>query len=490
MSMSMKASSNPLGSMIGIQPSNNLLILLVLTAICIVVPLDLTQLIFACLGAFCYYVVQLLQRTVSLPASGTKKLKACTAPDSDSSSERPIREVRKPKRIPTTRKPGTHVDTQAQTPAVPIVAPKFEGHSLQEEVQELVSQIMPTAASQRGVDRLAEAIRVMLASSLPEVEVVGFASSDLSRGRANGVAVPDVDIVINVRPDRVSPKVASRPAKVSTDPRMLQKWALRHCADRLVSAGGFKFRRSGFRGNEPKMTLLVPSELGIFNQAVPIDIAVNAVSPLHSAALLTECGNISPRSKELILLIRRWAKDRGVCHAPKGHLSPYVWSLLAVYYLQVAERSEGALLPPVEEFEAIAHLLPDRGAKKTWQAKEEAMNVPVSQLLRGFMQFYNNFPWKQQAICVLKGVAGPAPLSLPINLIEHDDGKTVECGPNIEDPFAPKTNLGSSMTWWSFQRLREELARATSLLTEEHALEPELIALGFGLEIKRSLSSN
>ena len=32
--------------------------------------------------------------------------------------------------------------------------------------------------------------------------------------------------------------------------------------------------------------------------------------------------------------------------------------------------------------------------------------------------------------------------------------------------------------------------RATSLLTEEHALEPELIALGFGLQIKRSLSSN
>ena len=27
------------------------------------------------------------------------------------------------------------------------------------------------------------------------MEVTGFASSDLSRGRANGVAVPDVDIV-------------------------------------------------------------------------------------------------------------------------------------------------------------------------------------------------------------------------------------------------------------------------------------------------------
>jgi len=32
-----------------------------------------------------------------------------------------------------------------------------------------------------------------------EVEVTGFANSDLSRGRANGVAVPDVDIVAGTK---------------------------------------------------------------------------------------------------------------------------------------------------------------------------------------------------------------------------------------------------------------------------------------------------
>ena len=32
----------------------------------------------------------------------------------------------------------------------------------------------------------------------------------------------------------------------------------------------------------------------------------------------------------------------------------------------------------------------------------------------------------------------------PIHIIEHEDGpKSTECGPNIEDPFAPKKNLGS-----------------------------------------------
>eukprot|EP00438_Fugacium_kawagutii_P025246 Skav201300 [mRNA] locus=scaffold1317:139251:167953:- [translate_table: standard] len=325
---------------------------------------------------------------------------------------------------------------------------------------------MPTAASQRGVDRLAEAIRVMLASSLPEVEVAGFASSDLSRGRANGVAVPDVDIVIQVRPDRVASKLPSK--GVSNEPRMLQKWALRVCADRLVS-GGFKFRRSGFRGNEPKMTLLVPSELKIFDTAVPIDISVNALTPLHSAALISECGNLNVQSKELILLIRRWAKDRGICHAPKGHLSPYMWSLLVVYYLQVAR--EEALLPPVAEFQAIKDLLPEGAAVagKPWSAK--GLNfVSAAELLKGFMQFYVAFEWKSEAVCVLQGTKGPMPLELPIHIIEHDDQKTTECGPNIQDPFSPKKNLGSGMTWWSFQRMKEELARATTLLDADASL--------------------
>lgn len=446
--------------------SSNLMVVLILTAFCAIVPLDLTQLIFTCLGAFCYYIVQQLQRSMAVPISG-KKLKT-SLPEEKGYHAPESREVRKRRPAAPTRKQqqsprGAHVDARALPATVPIVPPSFKGESLEEEVQELLTQIMPTAASQRGVDCLAEAIRVMLASSLPEVEVLGFASSDLSRGRANGVAVPDVDVVINVRPDCVTSKL---PPKQPAD-RMMQKWALRVCADRLVS-GGFKFRRSGFRGNEPKMTLLVPAELKIFDEAVPIDISVNAVTPLHSAALLAECGNLNPQSKELILVIRRWAKDRGICHAPKGHLSPYIWSLLVVYYLQVG-RKEGPQLPPVKEFQAISNLLPNQGKTKTWNPKD-ATSVPAAELLKGFMHFYHNFAWKQEAIGVLQGLRGPMPLSLPIHIIEHEEQKTTECGPCIEDPFAPKKNLGSCMTWWSFRRMKEELARANDLLDRDTSL--------------------
>eukprot|EP00913_Durusdinium_trenchii_P029057 g27245.t1 len=447
------------------------MVVLILTAFCAIVPLDLTQLIFTCLGAFCYYIVQQLQRSMAVPISG-KKLKT-SLPEEKGYHAPESREVRKRRPAAPTRKQqqsprGAHVDARALPATVPIVPPSFKGESLEEE---LLTQIMPTAASQRGVDCLAEAIRVMLASSLPEVEVLGFASSDLSRGRANGVAVPDVDVVINVRPDCVTSKL---PPKQSAD-RMMQKWALRVCADRLVS-GGFKFRRSGFRGNEPKMTLL----------AVPIDISVNAVTPLHSAALLAECGNLNPQSKE---------GAHRICHAPKGHLSPYIWSLLVVYYLQVG-RKEGPQLPPVKEFQAISNLLPNQGKTKTWNPKESeraavcifhSLDISLGTMVLKHTKanelahwktgavcrlrhFYHNFAWKQEAIGVLQGLRGPMPLSLPIHIIEHEEQKTTELPPGGQDPFAPKKNLGSCMTWWSFRRMKEELARANDLLDRDTSL--------------------
>eukprot|EP00931_Biecheleriopsis_adriatica_P112391 TRINITY_DN869_c0_g1_i2.p1 TRINITY_DN869_c0_g1~~TRINITY_DN869_c0_g1_i2.p1 ORF type:complete len:509 (-),score=110.00 TRINITY_DN869_c0_g1_i2:62-1588(-) len=459
------------------QPSNNTLILAILTILCLIIPLDLTQLVFAVVGAFCYYLVQLLQRTVS-NQQRTNKNKYVSAPcverrRSPKSQDASFREARKrpeQKRLPAASKPGVPMDMHAQSPAVPVMAPTFQGKGVEAEVQELLSQIMPTIESQRGVDRLAEAIRVMLVSTLPEVEVLGFASSNLARGRANGVAVPDVDIVVNVSPDHVCAKFAARTSKGprQTEPRMLQKWALRACADKLVSAGGFKFRRSGFRGQEPKMTLLVPPELGIFNQAVAIDISVNSISPLHSAALLTECGTINPRAKELILLVRRWAKDRGVIHAPKGHLPPYVWSMLAIYFLQV--RESGALLPPLSEFEATSNLLGSaKGqAERKWTPKEGGQSESTAELFQDFMCFFGkDFDWKKEAVCVRRGKRGPAPLSVPIHIIEHEDGKTMEAGPTIEDPFLPSQNLGACMTWWSFQRMKEELLRASKLLSDE-----------------------
>merc|ERR1740139_1509132 len=101
---------------------------------------------------------------------------------------------------------------------------------------------------------------------------------------------------------------------------------------------------------EPKVTLLAPPLLGGSDQAIPFDLSINGMIPFYNKALISECQRIDPRATELILLVRRWAKDRGVCFAPKGHLSPYHWTLLAIYFLQVGVADEGPVLPPLAAF--------------------------------------------------------------------------------------------------------------------------------------------
>ena len=71
-----------------------------------------------------------------------------------------------------------------------------------------------------------------------------------------------------------------------------------------------------------------------FQASAPFNLSVNALTPGRCSMLFEATKSLNPAAAELILLARRWAKDRGISHAAKGHLSPYAWMLLAIYYLQ------------------------------------------------------------------------------------------------------------------------------------------------------------
>merc|ERR1712118_548176 len=112
--------------------------------------------------------------------------------------------------------------------------------------------------------------------------------------------------------------------------RALQKRTLRACADLLVRAG-FEFRRTAFRGinsTQPKITLLAKR---IHGEPVPFRFHVNNTTPIYNATLTSATVAMDPRVLELGLLVKRWAQDRGVCHADKGPLPHYAWNLMTVF---------------------------------------------------------------------------------------------------------------------------------------------------------------
>jgi DNA polymerase sigma len=372
---------------------------------------------------------------------------------------------------------------------VPVVAPTFKSKGWDAEVDELLVHIAPTPESDAAVAKIAQKVKQMISPIMPEAEVSGFTSGNFLSGTAFGVAVPEVEIVINVSPSALLDRLQGRWAQgrhikpSQLDVRKLQKSAIRACTDRLVGNGAFKFRRSTFRGAEPKVTMLAPATLGICDAGVAMNLSVNAETPLYNAALFTESGQMDPRAQALIVLVKRWAKDRGLCHVAKGHLSPYAWTLLTVYFLQVGVEEEGPLLPPLKGFKTCSGLLAAAGAALKDSSSpatpaqlqaapaEVGSKSSVGKLFKDFVHFYcKRFDWRNEAVSVRLGKRLPASVGLPLHVIVHNDGSKSDVAPSIEDPFRSASNLSECMGEANLAHLHKELARAELLCSQDASL--------------------
>lgn len=454
-----------LGEITAPQGLNMRFLAFVLALVCAVLPLDISHLLSAFVGACGYLFLQMLQPKVQ--KAPVKKIKVVSA-----SNAQQGRCSKPPQSDKAAAKALSHSPSVA-----PVQAPVFQVSGLDAEVCELIKQISPTDSCEATVADITRMVKRAIWTVMPQADVAGFLMGKLNSNTAFGVAVPEVDIIISISPAEMAKKHAKstqprQSASDETDYNKLLKSTIRMCTDRLVSRSGFKFRRSSFRSDEPKVTLLAPLP-GEMDRAVPINISVNAVTPMYNIALLTECGQLDSRAKSLILLVKRWAKDRGICHAAKGHLSPYLWTLLTIYFLQVGMGEQGQLLPSLDYFVTSKRLV-QKGSANSATPKSETITtstMSVGELLQAFAHFYaKEFDWQKEAVSVRSATRTQPSLTLPIHIILTDNGSGSEVGPSIEDPFDPKCNLGSCMSSTSFARLLEEFARADELLSQGTSL--------------------
>jgi len=430
--------------------------------------LDTLQVAFAFIGACVYALVC----TLPFKPSGAKKVghKTRGGPDGRAAAaalKRVADEVR-----------------QRSISIRPVSAPTFTAVGFDAEVEELLGSILPTPESDKFLEKLVARVKATVLPIIPKAEVTAFACSDPRRGGAFAVAVPEVDVVISVKPAVLAACLRSK-AKVKPsadgDYSTLNKAGVRRITSQLVAFGGFKFRRSSFRMLEPKVTLLSPSACDDLQDAIGVDVSVNAISPLWHAALLTECGYIDARARGLILLVRRWAKARALCHVAKGNLSPIAWSLLAIFFLQVGVMGEGALLPPLDDFKMSSRIA--RAGSEAAAPHQAPWSRPiadgpkksVAELFRDFFVFYHKiFDWRGEAVSIRAATrAGPG-LRLPLNVLMHPNGQTV-VGPSIEDPFDSAHNLGDTMISSSYVRLGPEIARAAAMCSSRESLTSLLV---------------
>ncbi|CAK0889605.1 unnamed protein product [Prorocentrum cordatum] len=344
---------------------------------------------------------------------------------------------------------------EAQRPARAGAEVHLPGLGCRGAGPELLAQLTPTAETSEVVAKITQAVRGVVTQVLPGVEVTGFVGASLASGKAFGVAVPEVEVVISAPHSALVHNrwQGRQRGKNECTAQQLRKSAVRVCTDRLVSEGGFKFRRSAFRGDEPRVTVVSPPAL----QSVPMSLSVNALTPLCNAMLIS-CTRIDPRTQGLVLLVKRWAKDRGLCHVARGHLSLYAWTLMSVYFLQTGA---GGVLPPLTCLETPSGLTVEGqpGAQAAAMIADVLPDLSVGGLFKAFLHFYSSeFDWKGEAVSVRCGRRAAPDSRLPLHIVVNTDSKTTEVGPNIEDfdPFDSASNLGACTTATSLQHLFKE----------------------------------
>jgi DNA polymerase sigma len=452
--------------------------------ICMWLPMEFSaDLILALLGALTYMIVQGLMpgagktpcqraaerehahhrknRQASTKGSSNRHRNACMKDNTNSLPSAPV------------TKPDVYTLS-----ALPVLAPTFESRGFDAEVNELVHQLTPTTDETVGVEQLTQYVKQIIQAVMPNADITAFVHGSLKRGGAFSVAVPEIDLVVSATPAMLAQFVhyRARPGVRDVDAQKLKKSAIRLCADQLLSKGGMRFRRSAFRGDEPRMTILVLPELGFFSEGIPVDFAVNAVTPFYNSALLTEIGETTPQVKALVLFVKRWAKDRGICHSAKGHLSPYMWSLLVTYFMQV--RKDGPLLPALGNITAFSGLrLNSSNADRpqfskchagatpviTSDINPDSCQQPLGQLFNDFVDFFGQeFDWQKEAVCVRLGQRTQPDPQLPRGIFDSTSDKQM-FAPAIEDPFDSHRNLGDCMNAVSLARLHSELRRAAEL---------------------------
>lgn len=429
--------------------------------LCVFMPFEDNHLLFMLLGAVCYLLLK------SAPSASPRK--------TDAYSPRPRQAFppRYDRAIKTGKRPSTGPQPEhcpPQTPVVtPLAAPTFHGTGWEAEVAELLEQITPTPICAAAVAKLTRRVEQAVQPVYPGANVAGYVNGSLASGKAFGVAVPDVDIVVSLHPAQLIRKNDWGSQKDKADTSQPLKAAIRACIDRLVNTVGLKFRRSAFRGREPKVTFLAPSSLGIYGENVPLDFSINSLTPWRNAALLEELGQSEPRVKALVLLVKRWAKDRGICHAAKGHLPPYAWTLLSIYYLQAGVDK---ILEPIEDSALSRLCRAGQAVPSPYKPETVATTgVSVAELFKGFLRFYaGEFDWCHEAVSVRFGCRAAEKPSLLSHVHLRDDGGATRVGPCVEDPFDQACNLADSMTLKSLNRLHEEFVRAESLCASDASL--------------------
>eukprot|EP00443_Scrippsiella_acuminata_P022927 CAMPEP_0115341890 /NCGR_PEP_ID=MMETSP0270-20121206/91920_1 /TAXON_ID=71861 /ORGANISM="Scrippsiella trochoidea, Strain CCMP3099" /LENGTH=413 /DNA_ID=CAMNT_0002763439 /DNA_START=190 /DNA_END=1429 /DNA_ORIENTATION=+ len=166
-----------------------------------------------------------------------------------------------------------------------------------------------------------------------------------------------------------------------------------------------------------------------FQQALDVDISFKNMGPLLNTQLLRAYSQLDPCVRDLVVMVKLWAKAVGVCGAANGHLSAYSLTLMAIYFLQVEPQLHMPCLPTTCFNGEVS--IP-QAAKVAWSCKLRRV-----ELLYRFMFFFvGEFRWGSEVVSIRVGTRNTATDCVFDELRGRLDSRL-----HIEDPFLLSRNL-------------------------------------------------
>lgn len=177
---------------------------------------------------------------------------------------------------------------------------------------------------------------------------------------------------------------------------------------------------------------------------IEINLSFNHEVVIHNSALLRAYSSISPRVRELVVLVKHWAKRREINDALQGSLSSYSYVLLVIAFLQSQNLLPDLQNPSIEVFPTrpLPERITDNGRCSTWFFEDgmegirydnvfgkytQALNAkPLAELIATMFDFYlYDVNYVTDLVSISRMVKGRI-------FLQNDDIKIVTLEPNFK----------------------------------------------------------
>ncbi|CAE7599264.1 TUT7 [Symbiodinium natans] len=135
-----------------------------------------------------------------------------------------------------------------------------------------------------------------------------------------------------------------------------------------------------------------------FEGKLEVDLSCHNTLPLQNTMLLKAYSMLDDRVRDLVILVKLWAKEKEVCGASRSHLSSYALTLMAIYFMQVHPKIQLPMLPPqaFKEGSKVDVASKLEAARSSWKCPQN-----LGQFVRRFFHFYTSeFSWGSEVVSV------------------------------------------------------------------------------------------